>query len=90
MPNGSVPKSLPAADLAYAHLRGRLLDGAYPGGELLSEGSVAAELGISRTPSGRPSCAWRPRGSCACTRSAARWSSRSAPARPRRSSRRGC
>jgi DNA-binding GntR family transcriptional regulator len=43
-------KPQPAADLAYAHLRDLLLDGAYPGGELLSEGSVAAELGISRTP----------------------------------------
>lgn len=40
----------PAADVAYAHLRDLLLDGAHPGGELLSEGAVAAELGISRTP----------------------------------------
>jgi DNA-binding GntR family transcriptional regulator len=47
---GAMPKPQPAADLAYAHLRDLLLDGAYPGGELLSEGSVAAELGISRTP----------------------------------------
>ncbi|WP_063774141.1 GntR family transcriptional regulator [Streptacidiphilus rugosus] len=45
-----MPKPPPAADLAYAHLRDLLLDGAYPGGELLSEGSVAAELGLSRTP----------------------------------------
>jgi DNA-binding GntR family transcriptional regulator len=45
-----MPKPQPAADLAYAHLRDLLLDGAYPGGELLSEGSVAAALGISRTP----------------------------------------
>ncbi|MDH6115375.1 DNA-binding GntR family transcriptional regulator [Kitasatospora sp. MAP12-15] len=43
-------KPQPAADLAYAHLRDLLLSGAYPGGELLSEGTVAAELGISRTP----------------------------------------
>jgi DNA-binding GntR family transcriptional regulator len=47
---GAMPKPPPAADLAYAHLRNLLLDGAYPGGELLSEGSVAAELGLSRTP----------------------------------------
>ncbi|GAB0105330.1 GntR family transcriptional regulator [Nocardia sp. JMUB6875] len=35
---------------AYAHVRGRLLDGTYPGGTLLSEGAVAQDLAISRTP----------------------------------------
>jgi DNA-binding GntR family transcriptional regulator len=45
-----MPKPQPAADLAYSHLRDRLLDGDYAGGELLSEGRVAEALGISRTP----------------------------------------
>ncbi|MBC3841150.1 GntR family transcriptional regulator [Streptacidiphilus sp. 4-A2] len=45
-----MPKPATAADLAYAHLRDRLLDGAFPSGELLSEGAVATELGVSRTP----------------------------------------
>lgn len=48
--NDLMPKPRPAADLAYSHLRDRLLDGAYTGGELLSEGLVAGELGMSRTP----------------------------------------
>ncbi|MEV4561230.1 GntR family transcriptional regulator [Kitasatospora sp. NPDC049285] len=38
------------ADRAYDHVRTRLLDGSYPGGTLLSEGTVATELGLSRTP----------------------------------------
>ncbi|WP_231873164.1 MULTISPECIES: GntR family transcriptional regulator [Kitasatospora] len=41
---------LPTADRAYQHVRSRLLDGRWPGGTLLSEGLVAAELGLSRTP----------------------------------------
>jgi DNA-binding GntR family transcriptional regulator len=40
----------PTADRAYAHVRARLLDGRYASGELLSEGAVAADLGLSRTP----------------------------------------
>ncbi|GGV76167.1 putative transcriptional regulator, GntR family protein [Streptomyces thermoviolaceus subsp. thermoviolaceus] len=39
-----------AADRAYAHIRESLLDGVYTSGDLLSEGTVAADLGISRTP----------------------------------------
>ncbi|MCZ0975943.1 GntR family transcriptional regulator [Streptomyces albulus] len=42
--------SKPTADRAYAHVRERLLDGRYPGGELLSERAVATELGLSNTP----------------------------------------
>ncbi|GAA4957139.1 GntR family transcriptional regulator [Yinghuangia aomiensis] len=45
-----MPKPQPAAELVYDHLRDRLLDGAYAGGELLSEGAIAAALGVSRTP----------------------------------------
>ncbi|MFP5451167.1 MAG: GntR family transcriptional regulator [Thermoleophilia bacterium] len=45
---GSPPES--AKDRAYAFVKERVLDGVYPGGELLSEGEVAAELGLSRTP----------------------------------------
>ncbi|MGW1077531.1 GntR family transcriptional regulator [Streptomyces sp. NPDC002537] len=40
----------PTAERAYAHVRERLLDGGYTGGELLSEGGVARELGMSSTP----------------------------------------
>ncbi|WP_371655871.1 MULTISPECIES: GntR family transcriptional regulator [unclassified Streptomyces] len=40
----------PAAERAYTHVRTLLLDGTHPGGTLLSEGVVAEELGISRTP----------------------------------------
>ncbi|GAA1716453.1 GntR family transcriptional regulator [Isoptericola hypogeus] len=39
-----------AADRAYQHTKAKILSGEIPGGELLSEGVVAAELGISRTP----------------------------------------
>lgn len=42
--------SLPAADRAYQHVKEQILSGAVSGGELLSEGTIAAELGISRTP----------------------------------------
>lgn len=42
--------SLPAARRAYDHVKGRLLAGAYEDGELLSEGTIAQELGVSRTP----------------------------------------
>ncbi|KDN85290.1 GntR family transcriptional regulator [Kitasatospora cheerisanensis] len=38
------------AERAYHHVRTRLLDGTWPGGMLLSEGVVAIELGLSRTP----------------------------------------
>lgn len=39
-----------AKDRAYAFVKERVLAGAYPGGELLSEGEVADQLGVSRTP----------------------------------------
>lgn len=39
-----------AADRAYRHVKERLLGGAYADGELLSEGAIADELGVSRTP----------------------------------------
>jgi len=35
---------------AYDHVKRRLLEGAYAEGQLLSEGAIASELGISRTP----------------------------------------
>ena len=48
----SPPRGRPAAakDRAYAHVKERILEGIYPGGELLSEGEVAAQLDMSRTP----------------------------------------
>jgi DNA-binding GntR family transcriptional regulator len=39
-----------AADIAYAFVKSRLLDGRFAGGTLLSENEVARQLGISRTP----------------------------------------
>ena len=39
-----------AADRAYGYAKARILDGRYSGGELLSEGAIAVEVGVSRTP----------------------------------------
>ncbi|GAA3028900.1 GntR family transcriptional regulator [Microbacterium dextranolyticum] len=39
-----------AADAAYAKVKERILDGDLPGGTMISEGTIADELGISRTP----------------------------------------
>ncbi len=39
-----------ASARVYAHVKHRVLDGAYPAGELLTEGAVADEVGVSRTP----------------------------------------
>lgn len=38
------------AERAYAFAKERILDGRYTGGELISEGDVAAGVGVSRTP----------------------------------------
>ncbi len=39
-----------APDRAYAFTKARILDGRFPGGTLITEVNVAAELGLSRTP----------------------------------------
>jgi DNA-binding GntR family transcriptional regulator len=39
-----------AASRAYAHVKQRLLDGRFAGGQLLSENELAQQLGLSRTP----------------------------------------
>jgi len=39
-----------APDRAYAFAKARILDGRFPGGALITEGNVAAALGLSRTP----------------------------------------
>jgi DNA-binding GntR family transcriptional regulator len=39
-----------ATDRAYEFAKPRILDGRFPGGELISEGNVAAATGLSRTP----------------------------------------
>src|SRR3954454_11525326 len=39
-----------ATSRAYDHLKQAILDRAYPGGALLSEGEGAAQVGVSRTP----------------------------------------
>ncbi|ESP97612.1 GntR family transcriptional regulator [Streptomyces sp. CHA1] len=43
-------QATPTAERAYEHVKELILDGTYGSGELLSEGQVAAEMGISRTP----------------------------------------
>jgi DNA-binding GntR family transcriptional regulator len=42
--------NMAAADTAYAFAKERILDGRLPGGELISEGEIAAGVGLSRTP----------------------------------------
>ena len=44
------PRTGTAKDRALDYVKGRVLSGAFPGGELISEGDVAAALGMSRTP----------------------------------------
>jgi DNA-binding GntR family transcriptional regulator len=39
-----------AKDRALAYVKGRVLTGVFPGGELISEGEIAEALGMSRTP----------------------------------------
>ena len=39
-----------AADAAYAKVKERILDGDLAGGTMVSEGTIADELGMSRTP----------------------------------------
>jgi DNA-binding GntR family transcriptional regulator len=41
---------LGAKDRALGYVKNQVLTGAFPGGELISEGEVAAALGMSRTP----------------------------------------
>jgi DNA-binding GntR family transcriptional regulator len=47
MPEERAPS---ASARAYRHVKGRVLDGTLPGGELISEGEIAETLGMSRTP----------------------------------------
>src|SRR3954447_11104588 len=39
-----------ATSRAYDHVKQAILDRAYPGGALLSEGEIATAVGVSRTP----------------------------------------
>ncbi|WP_330254834.1 GntR family transcriptional regulator [Nocardia sp. NBC_00565] len=43
-------KTYSSAELAYREVKERILTGALPGGELISEGEIATDLGMSRTP----------------------------------------
>ncbi|HYQ75635.1 GntR family transcriptional regulator [Cellulomonas sp.] len=47
---GTATPTPPAAEAAYRHVKDALLSGRLPAGEMVSEGDVAAELGMSRTP----------------------------------------
>ncbi|QQC58506.1 GntR family transcriptional regulator [Rothia kristinae] len=44
------PTGASAADLVYQHVKTRILEHELEGGELISEGEIAAELEVSRTP----------------------------------------
>lgn len=46
----SDPRSGTAKDRALDYVKTQVLTGAFPGGELISEGDVATALGMSRTP----------------------------------------
>ncbi len=46
----SDPRPATAKDRALDYVKSQVLTGAFPGGELISEGDVAAALGMSRTP----------------------------------------
>lgn len=39
-----------AAQRVYEHVKARILDSTYPGGDLLNEGRLSADTGVSRTP----------------------------------------
>jgi DNA-binding GntR family transcriptional regulator len=39
-----------AAERAYAYMKGAILNGSFPGGELLTEGQIAERVDVSRTP----------------------------------------
>ncbi|MFI6867112.1 GntR family transcriptional regulator [Nocardia sp. NPDC050406] len=43
-------KTYSSAERAYHEVKERILSGALPGGELVSENEIAAQLGMSRTP----------------------------------------
>lgn len=43
-------KQPPAADRVYTHVKQRILDRTYAGGNLLTEGELADAVGVSRTP----------------------------------------
>jgi DNA-binding GntR family transcriptional regulator len=46
----AVERARSATERAYAHTKARILDGTFPAGELLTEGTVAEAVGVSRTP----------------------------------------
>lgn len=43
-------EKIPAAERVYAYVKAAILDRVYPGNELLTEGELAAAVGVSRTP----------------------------------------
>jgi DNA-binding GntR family transcriptional regulator len=46
----AAPRVRSASERAYLEVKRRILTGAYEGGDLITEGQVADEVGISRTP----------------------------------------
>jgi DNA-binding GntR family transcriptional regulator len=46
----TAPRAGTAKDRALEYVKSQVLTGAFPGGELISEGDVATALGMSRTP----------------------------------------
>ncbi|MFF2651393.1 GntR family transcriptional regulator [Streptomyces sp. NPDC058045] len=50
LPAPAADKQPPAADRVYQHIKQGVLDRSYEGGTLLTEGELAAAVGVSRTP----------------------------------------
>ncbi|WP_369053025.1 GntR family transcriptional regulator [Kineococcus terrestris] len=48
--SGAPPTVPPAAERVYAEVKAAILDRSLPGGQLLTEGELAARTGVSRTP----------------------------------------
>jgi DNA-binding GntR family transcriptional regulator len=46
----NMTETMTATERAYAFAKQRILDGRFAGGELISEGDVAAGVNLSRTP----------------------------------------
>ncbi|WP_432546886.1 GntR family transcriptional regulator [Kineococcus sp. SYSU DK004] len=48
--SGAPPVAPPAAERVYAEVKAAILDRSLPGGQLVTEGELAARTGVSRTP----------------------------------------
>ena len=56
-------KSTSLADQVFDRLENDIIQGVYPKGEILTELKLVEQLGVSRTPIGRPCGGWNRNGS---------------------------